>query len=82
MTKFYVRADGSYIGGFDGAPPPARAIEVPFPPAHAIQKWNGADWGPLPPQPPTPAETLDAAISGAGTLAALKAVLVGKVGAR
>lgn len=49
--------------------------------------WNGTVFV-KPPAPPVivppvdPTIALDAAINGAGTLAALKAVLVGKVGAR
>jgi hypothetical protein len=44
MTKFYVDASGGYIGGFDGAQPPAGAIEVPHAPADARDMWNGAQW--------------------------------------
>lgn len=43
-TKFFVDVAGNYIGGFDGALPPSDAIEVPDPPSHAAQKWNGAEW--------------------------------------
>lgn len=49
-------------------------------------KWDGTVFIKPPPKPPVPPSArtiaLDAAINGAGTLAALKAVLIGKVGAR
>ena len=56
MTKFYVDSQGNYLGGYsvsdveidregladwDGAKPPEDAIEVPFAPNHANQKWDG-----------------------------------------
>jgi hypothetical protein len=44
MTQFYVDALGNYIGGFDGAEPPAGAIEVPEPPAHGDDKWIDGTW--------------------------------------
>lgn len=46
MTKYYVDADGKYLGGFDDATPPENAIEVPEPPDDARQIWNGSAWGP------------------------------------
>jgi len=46
-TKFFVDDAGNYIGGFDGAEPPAGAIEVAPPPDDARQKWNGEEWLPL-----------------------------------
>ncbi len=48
MTTYYVDAAGNYLGGFDGALPPAGAIEVPNPPDHAAQKWNGSGYDPAP----------------------------------
>lgn len=44
MTKYYVDDEGNYIGGFDGAEPPAGAIEVPHPPEHASNVWNDGRW--------------------------------------
>jgi hypothetical protein len=44
MTKYFVDGAGHYIGGFDGAEPPAGAIEVPTAPASASDKWIGAQW--------------------------------------
>ena len=49
MTRFFVDADGQYIGGFDGADPPPGAIEVPAPPDDARCKWDGSDWLPFSP---------------------------------
>lgn len=52
VTKFYVDQDGNYLGGFDGAAPPAGAVEVPDPPEHGQdQRWNGAAWEDLPDRP-------------------------------
>lgn len=48
MTRFFVDANGKYLGGFDGAEPPVGAIEVPDAPANAAQKWNGAGWDAVP----------------------------------
>lgn len=44
MTKYFVDKQGVYIGGFDGAEPPAGAIEVPFAPAFASDIWDGKAW--------------------------------------
>jgi hypothetical protein len=44
MTKFYVDTLGVYLGGFDGAEPPAGAIEVTEPPAHGDDKWINGAW--------------------------------------
>ncbi|MBZ8133213.1 hypothetical protein [Afifella sp. IM 167] len=43
-TRFYVDAEGAYLGGFDGAAPPQGAVEVGAPPADGRQKWNGEEW--------------------------------------
>lgn len=48
MTKYFVNADGVYIGGFDGAEPPANSVEVPDAPIDARQMWTGGVWGPVP----------------------------------
>lgn len=50
MTEFYVREDGSYIGGFDGAAPPEGAIETTAAPDDARQIYDFAagTWLPLP----------------------------------
>jgi hypothetical protein len=48
MTQlFFVSPSGAYLGSFDGAPPPAGAIEVAGPPADARQRWDGSRWLPL-----------------------------------
>lgn len=44
-TKYYVDAEGNYIGGFDGVDPPEGAIEVPEAPEDARQKWVNGAWG-------------------------------------
>lgn len=44
MTKFFVDNNGRYLGGFDGAKPPAGAIEVPAPPAHGRNRWVSGAW--------------------------------------
>lgn len=41
--KFYVDAQGNYLGGWDENPP-AGAIEVPFPPLSARDVWDGQAW--------------------------------------
>lgn len=43
-TRYYVDADGAYIGAFDGADPPEGAVEVATAPQDARQVWN-ADAG-------------------------------------
>ena len=50
ITKYYVDADGNYLGGFQGntGKLPVGAIEVPVAPSHAKDKWNGASWIPDP----------------------------------
>ena len=45
-TKYYSDAQGNYIGGYDGAEPPAGAIERPSPPDHGFDLWDGAQWSP------------------------------------
>jgi hypothetical protein len=44
MTKFYVDAEGNYLGGFENAEPPLGALEVSFPPEHGWDKWDGNSW--------------------------------------
>lgn len=45
MTKYFRDLAGNYLGGFDGAEPPADAVEVAAPPPdHASQRWTGAAW--------------------------------------
>lgn len=48
MTQYFVDEQGRYLGGFDGAEPPAGAIEVPYPPADARMVWDGEQYGPSP----------------------------------
>jgi hypothetical protein len=44
MTRYYVNAQGNYIGGFNGANPPQGAIEVPNAPNDGRDTWNGQQW--------------------------------------
>jgi hypothetical protein len=44
MTKFYVDAQGRYVGGFDGAEPPVGAIEVAEPPQRGTDIWANNIW--------------------------------------
>jgi hypothetical protein len=53
MTKYYVDQDGNYLGGFDGAEPPADSIEVSSPPAHGLDKFINGVWVPYVPVPQT-----------------------------
>ena len=68
MTKYYRDAQGNYIGGFDGALPPAGAIEIAQPPNHGLDKWDGAKWIPYIVPPASKPETV----------ADLKAALIAK----
>lgn len=49
--KYFVDADGRYIGGFDGVEPPAGSVEVAAPPAHGSQVWDGESWSEHKPVP-------------------------------
>lgn len=51
MTRYFRDTDGAYLGGFDGAEPPAGAIEVPAAPNDARATWNGSAWVEPPPPP-------------------------------
>lgn len=44
-TKYFVDADGKYIGAFTGVEPPDGAVEVPVAPSDARQMWNNEAWG-------------------------------------
>lgn len=43
-TRYFVDSQGKYLGGFDGAEPPANAVEVPGAPPHGKDVWNGSGW--------------------------------------
>ena len=44
-AKYFIDQAGNYIGAYDGAEPPADAVEVAAPPPdHASQQWTGAAW--------------------------------------
>lgn len=57
-TRYFVNESGAYIGGFDGAEPPAGAIEVASPPNHGLDIWNGVSWIPYEPTDQTPTEAI------------------------
>lgn len=44
QTKYFVDASGNYLGGYDGAEPPLGAIEIPTPPNHGLDRWDGERW--------------------------------------
>ncbi|ESX49448.1 hypothetical protein NLY43_25680 [Mesorhizobium sp. C416B] len=50
MTKFFVDADGVYLGGFDGADVklPENGTEMPEAPEDARQVWGGKAWSAVP----------------------------------
>lgn len=56
MTKHFVNDAGDYLGGFDGAPAPIGAIEVPIPPLDGLDKWDGSQW--IPATPPVAARRI------------------------
>lgn len=37
VTRYYVDAAGRYLGGFEGAEPPAGSVEIDAPPQHGSQ---------------------------------------------
>jgi hypothetical protein len=52
VTKYFIDAQGNYIGGFNGVEPPEGSIEVNAPPPHGWQKWDfdNQEWLPLTPE--------------------------------
>lgn len=97
MTIFWIDNTGTILNASsDDVPSPSRAVNGIHvgsgpsptgtisgpPPESGKQRWLGAVWSVPPPPPPDPVIALDAAISSAATLAALKVVLKGKVAAR
>lgn len=81
-TRFYVDAEGHYIGGFAGAEPPKGAVEVPRAPEHASDKWEGGRWvsGPSPvPHEVTTRQAREALLDN-GLLAAVDAYFAGLTG--
>lgn len=42
--RFYVDSTGRYLGAYDGAEPPAGAIEVESAPVSALMLWDGEGW--------------------------------------
>lgn len=47
MTQYYVDQSGMYLGGFDGAVPPAGSLQVTTAPADALQMWVDGAWAAL-----------------------------------
>lgn len=69
MTKYYVDAQGVYLGGFDGSVPNGGAIEVPTPPDDGRQKWLNGAWQPYVPDYSTiDQSTLNAALIEPGSV--------------
>jgi hypothetical protein len=46
MTKYFVDAQGNFLGGFDGAEPPIDAAEVPNAPVNGLDKFINGAWVP------------------------------------
>ncbi|MCA3247393.1 MAG: hypothetical protein ING29_13050 [Azospirillum sp.] len=44
MTKYFVDANGNYLGGFEGVDPPEGAIEIPEPPPHGWMVLTPSGW--------------------------------------
>lgn len=77
-ARYFVSADGTYIGCFAGAEPPSGAIEVPEAPEHYLQRWTGSTWT----APPAPVRTVHvawfkAALAQMGKLATVDAAVAG-----
>lgn len=74
ITRYYIDAAGSYLGGWQERPPteeggpvrppdfPPGAIEVPTAPADARQVWDGSAWSAVP-APPPPPPTIDEVVA-------------------
>lgn len=76
MTKYFVDGNGAYIGGFDGAEPPAGAVEVPTAPQDASQTWASGAWSAAPAIRQMVAKsTVMARVTAAGKMAAAQAAL-------
>lgn len=43
-SKFYIDAEGNYLGAFCGAEPPDGSIEVPEPQPQFDSVWDGSKW--------------------------------------
>lgn len=76
-TKYFVTSTGAYIGAFDGAEPPAGAVEVPTAPASAFDLWDGEKWLSAPPEVPQVVTMRQArlALLAVGKLAAVTAAI-------
>lgn len=59
MTRYFVDPIGNYIGGFDGAEPPAGAVEIPEPPPHGWMVLTSGVWV----MPPDKQAILDAVVT-------------------
>ncbi len=74
LTKYYIDGSGNYLGGFENAPPPAGAVEVPDAPENAADVWTGFAWDtsgrPAPEPEPLDAEELYDILETKGVLAA------------
>lgn len=68
MTQYFVDEQGRYLGGFDGAEPPAGAIEVPYAPLDARMTWDGEQFSSPELPPPVPAVPQQVAMWQARTI--------------
>lgn len=77
MTKYYVDNQGKFLGAFQGSAP-AGGTEVPTPPGHGKDTWNGSAWVPyVPPR----VERLEALLEKHGVVK-LALVLINELRAR
>ncbi|ESZ15596.1 hypothetical protein X735_01310 [Mesorhizobium sp. L2C085B000] len=80
MTKFFVDADGVYLGGFDGenVDLPQNGVQVLEAPADARQLWDGKAWSAPPAERRmVPKSVVQARIIEAGKMSQAYAALAG-----
>ncbi len=76
MNKFFVDADGNYLGEFSGSYP-GDGVEVSAPPAHGFQKFINGAWTEAPVDVPVSIERYQAriALHNAGHLSAVEVIM-------
>lgn len=80
MQRFFVDAEGNYLGSYDGpdsSNPFSSSNEVSLAPDHASQKWNGSTWNALVIDTPSivPMRQARLALLRTGRLAAVNAAV-------